>query len=154
MLRVNNLRRFVAMPVMAKRALSADVLSKYGIVPAAATKVFRNLSYDDIYAQGEWRTQLHPIDCPGVLNCSNRHHVCCRGRGGRDCGELRNCDRRHRCDTAIPLLTLTSSFMLFNTIMSFIYLQENSLGVPPKISTLLSPSLQVTRSGGGLLIVP
>ena len=122
MLRVNNLRRFVAMPVMAKRALSADVLSKYGIVPAAATKVFRNLSYDDIYAQGEWRTQLHPIDCPGVLNCSNRHHVCCRGRGGRDCGELRNCDRRHRCDTAIPLLTLTSSFMLFNTIMSFIYL--------------------------------
>ena len=57
MLRVTSLKRFATMPVMAKRALSAGdgVLSKYGIVPATSTKVFRNLSYDDIHAQGELR---------------------------------------------------------------------------------------------------
>jgi len=53
MMRVNTLRRFAALPAMSKRALSTGdgLLGKYGIVPAATTKVFRNLSYDDIFKQ-------------------------------------------------------------------------------------------------------
>lgn len=57
MLRVNYLKRVLAVPVVAKRNFSAaanlQVLAKYGIVPATGTKVFRNLSYDDIFAQGK-----------------------------------------------------------------------------------------------------
>ena len=54
MMRVNTLRRFAALPAMSKRALSTtdSLLGKYGIVPAASTNVFRNLSYDDIFKQG------------------------------------------------------------------------------------------------------
>lgn len=53
MMRVSTLRRFAALPAMSKRALSSGdgLLGKYGIVPAASTKVFRNLSYDDIFKQ-------------------------------------------------------------------------------------------------------
>jgi phosphoenolpyruvate carboxykinase (ATP) len=50
---VNYLKRFVTSTPLAKRAFSAgdNVLSKYGITPTATTKVFMNLSYDDIFAQ-------------------------------------------------------------------------------------------------------
>jgi ATP-dependent phosphoenolpyruvate carboxykinase len=53
MMRVNMIRRFAALPAMSKRALSTTdgLLGKYGIAPAASTKVFRNLSYDDIFIQ-------------------------------------------------------------------------------------------------------
>jgi phosphoenolpyruvate carboxykinase (ATP) len=49
---MNYLKRFAANPI-AKRAFSAgdNVLSKYGITPSAASTVFHNLSYDDIYTQ-------------------------------------------------------------------------------------------------------
>ena len=56
-MRVNHFKRLSFLPMMAKRALSTgdkNLLSRYGITPQASATLFRNLSYDDIHAQGEF----------------------------------------------------------------------------------------------------